>query len=762
MPKSFLVKKAKRRLDEVGESNLSCSDKREPCESPTSALSMLNHGKQEEDTPSTLHHIMKDPSKDTTDAARNSSVYRGRPAERLTENWPLLPHMFFFPSLPTQGNPLAECCAPLKVQVLTSNSVKDGHSPPNEESRERARRLNKIAEKIPKHAEIQGTIRNSEIFPPWLLDSAPKFWKSGLTDGARLPLPKFNFPDSRMNRERVEMNRHHFYPFERVLWSRKRKIAGTEREISLSPQSYRLLETSQLPAAKWKKNRKSREHGEGEHQKPEKDRNIGQEKESNRVHDKDNMEQKVQSRKLPGRVLTNRMESEHNPRNIKHHQDPTDWHIVVPSRLADGMFNYHDPYSLWGQSAAVTSSVWVPDVLKTASKEDVTGDANGSKGTELWTFKTKKEGEVSCKAKEETAVFNQKEEDRNTFQPKLNSENQMAWFKKGSLSPKLIKEDSCDNKSVLSFSNDEDHVRDFQRNLRKEEEIFKDDTRSSPDHSTIKDVNLHKLVTFGHQNANLSRRFSPVEIRDGKLSSVSFRSPERVSPSNDAINLKKRKESDSLLLHQDAKMNVVEKSNDEVLPYSSSFWLLSKEPSRVSQGSVRPKLPVVASSPSYWMTKNGAHENAKKESPNGTNSHRCEICNSAFPLRRLLNRHLKTHSFYKRYTCSYCDKGFNDTFDLKRHVRTHTGIKPFKCEQCDKSFTQRCSLEAHQTRVHGIVHKFGFRERRSKMFVCEECGATFKDSQSEFMTHMASMHPNRERGPWMNKNTNLCSQVITF
>ena len=124
--------------------------------------------------------------------------------------------------------------------------------------------------------------------------------------------------------------------------------------------------------------------------------------------------------------------------------------------------------------------------------------------------------------------------------------------------------------------------------------------------------------------------------------------------------------------------------------------------------------------------------------------YKCEICNSSFTLQRLLNRHMKTHSFYKRYHCQFCTKGFNDTFDLKRHIRTHTGIKPFKCSRCDKSFTQRCSLEAHLTRVHGVVHKFGFRERRSKMFVCEDCGSTFTEN-SDFMKHVHEFHPETEK-----------------
>ena len=128
-------------------------------------------------------------------------------------------------------------------------------------------------------------------------------------------------------------------------------------------------------------------------------------------------------------------------------------------------------------------------------------------------------------------------------------------------------------------------------------------------------------------------------------------------------------------------------------------------------------------------------ENGGKEK-----KYECHVCKSTFALQRLLNRHMKTHSFYKRYQCPYCDKGFNDTFDLKRHVRTHTGIKPFKCNLCDKGFTQRCSLEAHKTRVHGVVYQYGFRERRSKLYVCEDCGETFQES-GDYMKHLQEKHP---------------------
>jgi len=119
---------------------------------------------------------------------------------------------------------------------------------------------------------------------------------------------------------------------------------------------------------------------------------------------------------------------------------------------------------------------------------------------------------------------------------------------------------------------------------------------------------------------------------------------------------------------------------------------------------------------------------------------KCHMCGKKFTLARLLNRHLKCHSDVKRYLCTFCGKGFNDTFDLKRHTRTHTGVRPYKCNHCDKSFTQRCSLESHTLKVHGIAHDYAYKERRNKIYVCEECGNTTANPEGHYM-HLKLKHP---------------------
>lgn len=119
----------------------------------------------------------------------------------------------------------------------------------------------------------------------------------------------------------------------------------------------------------------------------------------------------------------------------------------------------------------------------------------------------------------------------------------------------------------------------------------------------------------------------------------------------------------------------------------------------------------------------------------------CQVCQKTFHYQRMLNRHMKCHNETKRHPCSFCGKGFNDTFDLKRHVRTHTGVRPYKCTLCEKAFTQRCSLESHMKKIHSVTQKYAYKERRNKLYVCEECGHT-AGTQDELLIHLHTLHPN--------------------
>lgn len=73
--------------------------------------------------------------------------------------------------------------------------------------------------------------------------------------------------------------------------------------------------------------------------------------------------------------------------------------------------------------------------------------------------------------------------------------------------------------------------------------------------------------------------------------------------------------------------------------------------------------------------------------------------------------------------------------------RFRPGVRPYKCTLCEKAFTQRCSLESHMKKIHSVTQKYAYKERRNKLYVCEECGHT-AGTQDELLIHLHSLHPN--------------------
>ena len=469
-------------------------------------------------------------------------------------------------------------------------------------------------------------------------------------------------------------------------------------------------------------------------------------------------------------AITERVRCEDSNSHYFHRYSYPDWRVSLPYfnsiRAAEriGLLSYGD-HSMREKKKTESSSLWFP-YHSTPSKQG-NGVTEDLYKNNIWKPELKRANGHLCDDREKE-ILNWNKETKWTYEKPTGLLHDVPF------GLKLLKEHPTE-KSREDDADGKDSIRDVSRKFRELETKNEQEQRRgcSPDHSIAntagKSSNVKKEETV--QDVHSLTNLSPQGNGETERHLNSLRSPEYVKRNETGTDEKKLDFLESSRLHEDGKDISTKKANGKMFSDYSALWLLNKE---TKTPKVYPKVPAV--SPPFWTTTNGFHvqdqvnihakktqeRSAKgKEASTTTHYHRCEICNSTFPLRRLLNRHLKTHSFYKRYSCSYCDKGFNDTFDLKRHVRTHTGIRPFRCERCDKSFTQRCSLEAHESRVHGVVHKFGFRERRSKLYVCEDCGATFQDNQSEFMSHMASAHPEKDKNPWVKKNNSL-SQVITF
>ncbi|XP_066466472.1 putative transcription factor Ovo-like 1, partial [Tiliqua scincoides] len=84
------------------------------------------------------------------------------------------------------------------------------------------------------------------------------------------------------------------------------------------------------------------------------------------------------------------------------------------------------------------------------------------------------------------------------------------------------------------------------------------------------------------------------------------------------------------------------------------------------------------------------------------------------------------------------------------------GVRPYKCDLCDKAFTQRCSLESHLKKIHGVQQSYAYKERRAKLYVCEDCGST-ADSQEGHLRHLQERHPD---SPLLRKASRKASAVL--
>ncbi|XP_022910874.2 zinc finger protein pita-like [Onthophagus taurus] len=92
----------------------------------------------------------------------------------------------------------------------------------------------------------------------------------------------------------------------------------------------------------------------------------------------------------------------------------------------------------------------------------------------------------------------------------------------------------------------------------------------------------------------------------------------------------------------------------------------------------------------------------------------CDQCERSFPLKQLLELHMRNHERERGYKCSICNRKFFTKNDLGKHIQTHSNNKPFECVVCNKSFSREALLQRHE-RTHVDVPKY----------LCTTCDRTF-------------------------------------
>lgn len=82
----------------------------------------------------------------------------------------------------------------------------------------------------------------------------------------------------------------------------------------------------------------------------------------------------------------------------------------------------------------------------------------------------------------------------------------------------------------------------------------------------------------------------------------------------------------------------------------------------------------------------------------------CQHCERSFPLKQLLDIHMKNHDRERTFVCNSCGRKFFTKYDLGKHLQTHSGYKPFTCVVCGKSFSRESLLHRHE-KIHVDVPK---------------------------------------------------------
>ncbi|KAK5638474.1 hypothetical protein RI129_012769 [Pyrocoelia pectoralis] len=88
-----------------------------------------------------------------------------------------------------------------------------------------------------------------------------------------------------------------------------------------------------------------------------------------------------------------------------------------------------------------------------------------------------------------------------------------------------------------------------------------------------------------------------------------------------------------------------------------------------------------------------------KKTHNTNVLYKCSKCSYKTIEKQDLSKHVKVHTFQKRFVCFICGYSSNQRGNLNMHSRIHTDEKLFKCDYCNYSSHQKNNLKIH-TMLH--------------------------------------------------------------
>ncbi|XP_035213609.1 zinc finger protein 20-like [Stegodyphus dumicola] len=101
----------------------------------------------------------------------------------------------------------------------------------------------------------------------------------------------------------------------------------------------------------------------------------------------------------------------------------------------------------------------------------------------------------------------------------------------------------------------------------------------------------------------------------------------------------------------------------------------------------------------------------------------CDDCGGEFPNLAALEQHSGKHERKNKYKCKYCLESFRRHWKFTKHLETHDGPHPYECRIC---------LDSFKTEKYFQVHLKTHKRLEPKSFVCNNCKKKF--------THLALLN----------------------